>query len=39
MVWAVSQAAPLRRVIVDGVLNLYQCALPCVVIVWHFPAD
>ncbi len=26
MVWAVSQAAPLRRVMVDGVLNLYECA-------------
>jgi hypothetical protein len=25
MVWAVSQASPLRRVVVDGVLNLFEC--------------
>ena len=25
MVWAVSQASPLRRVVVDGILNLFEC--------------
>jgi hypothetical protein len=29
MLWAVSQAAPLRRVVVDGDLSLYEYEPPC----------